>query len=758
MSVMAGEGPVTSRPSGWMVSPAWDLGFIVASPVAIVPALWLLVNSTITPEQLAIPVFAFATLGHHLPGYMRAYGDRDLFRRFRLRFVVVPPLLFGAVLFLVQPSFFGVALAPPSSLQLLLVVWGAWHGLMQIYGFMRIYDAKEGGVQHGRSQRLDLAVCFAIFVAGFLYSDARMFALMDLVMSAGLPGFGRDLLEGTRMAAGVAIGGLTVAYLWNCAAQQRIGRVAWRLKLALAVSTAGIYTFSGLVTTNILLGGAVFEVFHAVQYVAIVWYFNRRLEARAGAGFGPLRFLFQDRWTSLALYLFSVVAFGALFLLMGTPQYGPIRAGTGATNTAYLVFSAFFVTSSLLHYYYDGFIWKLHDRNTGGTLGFSGGLSDVSVPALLHFGKWGLLALAVAAVIGLETTTPTTRDRQELHLVTLASLTPEVPELRRQLVYRSLAEQHVDDALAMAEENIVLRPRSHDMHADLGRVHLARQDLPAAEAAYRDALALRPAESIYRVDLARVIARQGAERFEEASALFREAIAARPDDTGLAVELALVELRLGHPAEAVALLEPSLERDPRASETRALLIEGLIAEGATQRALEIAREGVSHDSTSALAQRSLADVLAASNRWSAAAEAYSRAFDLDPSLAGIEHDLGQAWFRAGRYHPAAKHLLAASQAERASADTHFMLGVALLETDRAPFARLAFQHFVARAPDPATGYRTLGNRLAKRGYADAAAEAWREAVRLDPDDAATRAKLLQSEAAPHPLAGLLSEE
>ena len=36
---------------------------------------------------------------------------------------------------------------------------------MQIYGFMRIYDAKQGGV-HGRTQRLDLALCFAIFVAG----------------------------------------------------------------------------------------------------------------------------------------------------------------------------------------------------------------------------------------------------------------------------------------------------------------------------------------------------------------------------------------------------------------------------------------------------------------------------------------------------------------------------------------------------------------------------------------------------------------
>ena len=153
------------------------MAFIIASPVVIAPALWVLAHTAITPEQLAIPVFAFATLGHHLPGYMRAYGDRELFERFRLRFVVVPPLLFGIVLFLVQPSLFGVGIAPPSSLQLLMVVWGAWHGLMQIYGFMRIYDAKQGG-GHGLTQRLDLAICFAIFIGGFLYSDARTYQLM----------------------------------------------------------------------------------------------------------------------------------------------------------------------------------------------------------------------------------------------------------------------------------------------------------------------------------------------------------------------------------------------------------------------------------------------------------------------------------------------------------------------------------------------------------------------------------------------------
>ncbi|MFP6623288.1 MAG: hypothetical protein VCC20_07415, partial [Myxococcota bacterium] len=177
------EGAALPRASGWMVSPSWDMAFIIASPLVIVPALWILAHTAITPERLAIPVFAFATLGHHLPGYMRAYGDRELFERFKLRFTVVPPVLFAVALLLVQPSFFGFEFAPPSSLQLLMVVWGAWHGLMQIYGFMRIYYAQQG-VGHGLTQRLDLAICFAIFIGGFLFSDSRTFSLMDLAWKA----------------------------------------------------------------------------------------------------------------------------------------------------------------------------------------------------------------------------------------------------------------------------------------------------------------------------------------------------------------------------------------------------------------------------------------------------------------------------------------------------------------------------------------------------------------------------------------------
>jgi len=734
-------GATHPQSSGWMVSSGWDMAFIIASPLVIVPALWILAHTAITPERLAIPVFAFATLGHHLPGYMRAYGDRKLFERFRLRFTVVPPLIFVGALFLVQPSFFGFEFAPPASLQLLIVVWGAWHGLMQIYGFMRIYDAKQG-VGHGLTQRLDLAVCFAIFVGGFLFSDSRTYFLMELVWEAGIPIFSADALTTARFVVGIAIAGLAAAYVVNMLAERRRGRRMGGVKFTLAVTTGGIYTFSGLITTDILLGAAVFEVFHAIQYLAIVWYFNRRLESRVGDSFGPLRFLFRDRWFSLTLYLVFVVAFGACFLAMGTPRYGPIVGAGDATDTLYILFQAFFVTSSLLHYYYDGFIWKLHDRDTGKNLGVTGpGQREVSVPAVLHFARWGALVIAASALVGLELSQPTTAEARETRIRALTELTPDVPRARAGMLLRALGAGNTTEALAMAERNASLRPRSHYAHADLARIHVALEDWPAAEAAYRLTLDLRPGAAVYLTDLARVLAQQGPQRQDEAAAAYREALLEVRDKAPLQAEFATLEARWGNNAEATRLFEELLSASPNAQDIRTSLVASLLAAGQQDRALEVARTGSELDPSSAVALRLLGTTQAKLERPGRAAEILARAQLLDPSLPGIDIELAEALFFAGHHQRAEKAVWRAIQSESTPSRAFFLLANLYAKTGRPVMAEMAKHRFVAAAPDRATGYRTLGGLLATQNDFVGAEAAYRQALAIEPSDRATQLRL-----------------
>ena len=66
------------------------------------------------------------------------------------------------------------------------MAWGIWHGMMQTYGFCRIYDAKASARATARA-RVDLALCFAWFSAAVLLSPMRFRTLLELYYESGGP-------------------------------------------------------------------------------------------------------------------------------------------------------------------------------------------------------------------------------------------------------------------------------------------------------------------------------------------------------------------------------------------------------------------------------------------------------------------------------------------------------------------------------------------------------------------------------------------
>ena len=89
-SSMATAG--TSAPSRWMISPWWDGILFIASPLLCALVI-LPLGSVIGSLEIYAFVLAFVSFGHHLPGFMRAYGDHDLFTQYRLRFIWVLSVL-----------------------------------------------------------------------------------------------------------------------------------------------------------------------------------------------------------------------------------------------------------------------------------------------------------------------------------------------------------------------------------------------------------------------------------------------------------------------------------------------------------------------------------------------------------------------------------------------------------------------------------------------------------------------------------------
>ena len=152
------------RKNLWILNSWRDLILYVGTPLLLVP-LFALAQARFSAQDIYVFVAAFGATGHHLPGMIRAYGDRALFERFRWRFIFAP-------IFLVAIC---VAFTWWDMKGLILVVffWGVWHGMMQTYGFCRIYDAKVGSFA-ALTRRLDFATCGIWFGAAVLLSSQRM--------------------------------------------------------------------------------------------------------------------------------------------------------------------------------------------------------------------------------------------------------------------------------------------------------------------------------------------------------------------------------------------------------------------------------------------------------------------------------------------------------------------------------------------------------------------------------------------------------
>lgn len=544
----------------WIVSGPWDSAFIVLSPLVIIPGV-LLATGFFTPESISVFALAFATMGHHLPGYMRCYGDRALFTRFRWRLTVVPPLIFTTALLFSLPNLFGIERNRLSGLTLVIMVWGVWHGMMQAYGFLRMYEAKR--TSSPMPERLDLAACGAIFALGVVLSDSRMVSLAETFWIVGFPMFGPDWLADVRSLT-VGLAGATLV-AW---AVMFIRRGGWRdtsglMKSATLASTGVIYFFSGHITTNVLVGVAAFEIFHALQYDAIAWVYNKKLRERVGPGFGPLGFLFRNQWPMLALYAGAILAFGSIYLFASDPRGYAVNDGAIFGDSTLAILSAVFITSNILHFYVDGFIWKMREPETRKTLGISGaGAGPLNVGGMIHGGKMLAFFALIGTFLFMELRTPPDAEALAARSSTLAAWAPELPSILAQQSQLALEEGDKPRAIELAEIVAERRPQSHRAHAALASLYANTGDYDRAAASFTRAIELRPDNTRYQVGLAGVHSQRGDRWLTAAEVHYRNATRLSPEDPQSFRELGWMLYQRGRYSEAEKELRRAVALDP----------------------------------------------------------------------------------------------------------------------------------------------------------------------------------------------------
>src|SRR5438128_4440555 len=357
----------------WILNSWRDLILYVGTPLLLVP-MFVLAQARWSAQDIYVFVAAFGAMGHHLPGMIRAYGDRALFERFRWRFIFAPIFLLGVCIAFYWWDLKGIILV--------VFFWGVWHGMMQTYGFCRIYDAKVSSFA-ALTRRLDFAACAIWFAAAVLLSSQRMADTLETYYASGGPFIPPWVLHNAQqimLAGAIAV---SLLFLFNFSRMWAVGMRPNPVKLALLVTSISFWWYCNNGVTNILAGIALFEVYHDVQYLSLVWIYNRsRVEKDTSIG-GFMRFVFRRSGSLVGLYVGLIFAYGSLAYFNSQLQIDTIkRVLTGVVSA-----------SALLHFYYDGFIWKVRESSTRQSLGLTGGTAEILPRGifhgwLLHGAKW----------------------------------------------------------------------------------------------------------------------------------------------------------------------------------------------------------------------------------------------------------------------------------------------------------------------------------------------------------------------------------
>ncbi len=561
----SGEGaaaapPPPAPPSLWILGPWQDLLVFVATPLLILPAM-ILARTHFEVAGIALFVASFGALGHHLPGMLRAYGDRELLARFKTRFLLAPVFLAAVcILFTVRGL---------SGIVLVVFLWGVWHGLMQVHCFLRLYDSKVGSLAPHTAQ-LDHAMCLAWFGAGVILSPARSADLLDIFYRAGGPLIPGSMVEAVRLATTVLLGLVTAAFLINALLSWRRGAAPSPVKLLLMVTSFGFWWYANVTIDNMLVGIALFEIFHDVQYLAIVWLRNRRRAGRPESLSKPMRFLFARGGALVGVYVGLVFAYGSL-------HYVPAALSTEIAQQAMV---GLLLASALLHFYYDSFIWKASTRS--GVVEGEAVVRRRGIPGgLMHAMGWSLLFVIPLAWLGVSETRGAATPLERAHAVVQAI--PSSAEMQDRFGVELAATGDLAGAVQAYERALELDPE-HAGALDHLSSALLEQDRRDTEAeVQREALRISAAAGTH-FNLGNSLARQG--ETEEATAEYEAAIHLQPDLAPAHHNLGVLLYSLGRTEDALEHLRAAVRIDPGDAAAHRSLGFALRGMGQTEKAEE----------------------------------------------------------------------------------------------------------------------------------------------------------------------------
>jgi tetratricopeptide (TPR) repeat protein len=329
------------------------------------------------------------------------------------------------------------------------------------------------------------------------------------------------------------------------------------------------------IVASVLVGIALFEVFHDVQYLSLVWIYNRkRVETDSSIG-GFMRFVFRRSGSLVGLYVGLIFAYGAL---------GYFKSSIGI-ETIKRILTGVVTASALLHFYYDGFIWKVREKSTRQSLGIGGGTADVASNAFLpswalHGAKWvAVFVIPVGVLWFTEVRAPQNK------LERLASIAADLPDSARAHANYGTALQESDRLDEAAEEfsdALRLNPRSAKAHANLAGVLIGKGKLEEAQTHFENALRIEPNNAEYLSGYSFVLDQLG--RTDQAAAECEAAVRVEPKSAQARFNYGAFLEKHDRLDEATAQYRQAVQLDPHFGDAHYDLASALFAKGDLEEA------------------------------------------------------------------------------------------------------------------------------------------------------------------------------
>ncbi|MEO8348253.1 MAG: tetratricopeptide repeat protein [Acidobacteriota bacterium] len=577
-----------SLPAPYIAGRFSDGFWIILCPIfalAVMQALWSW--SGLSDLAIFSILFGLIVTGHHMPGWIRAFGEPEVYRRHKGRLWVS---VFAIPALVVLPTAFGLGAVALT----IAATFDLWHVAMQQHGFGRIYAAKAGDRER-RSARLDLACALVWYSTVVAWSDSWMQAIAGAFRKAGLPIF--DLFtpetwNAVKLGLLVVSLALLAAYVHKAVRLWREHRISTTQKHVLHAVAFGVLLWS-YQDASWYRANSVQNLFHAMQYFFMVWIYGnlslRRDSTRPGRVY---RTLFGRR-AGMLLFggLIALYGFGAIAL----SSSGYRLTGADAERTAQLI-GSIGIASLLLHFYVDSFIWKVRSKEVRKALAIPEGEGTASTgpePATAAVSQWrgaahalayfGIPALAIALLGARGRAGPAERAGDSI--VREADLFPRSAMARYARAQVALRRGDRVTARSELETAIRLSPSFAGpakalaaLDAGEGKKAEAMEHVAAASAA-------DPKDVEVRYHLASQLAQ--ARRLPEAEKEYREIIRLRPDFAGAWQGLGVISKWRGDLGSAVPLFRKAAALDPNYSDAWCSLAGALATLGQTGEALAV---------------------------------------------------------------------------------------------------------------------------------------------------------------------------